>query len=124
VENAAEAYRSWVRTLFTTFAREAGVADPDALARQLPLLYDGAGLSARIDHDPSGGHHRPGRGRRALRGRPQGAAPLSTAQPRMQLKTVSPGLNEHDGVGRAGRVSRAVRSETLGPRGQVHAELR
>jgi hypothetical protein len=41
-----------VRTLFTTFAREAGVADPDGLARELPLLYDGAGLSARIDHDP------------------------------------------------------------------------
>jgi AcrR family transcriptional regulator len=53
VERAAEAYRDWVRTLFTTLAREAGVADPDALARQLHLLYDGAGLSARMDHDPS-----------------------------------------------------------------------
>ena len=53
VEHAAEAYRDWVRTLFTTLAREAGVADPDALARQLHLLYDGAGLSARMDHDPS-----------------------------------------------------------------------
>ena len=53
VEHAAEAYRDWVRTLFTTLAREAGVADADALARQLHLLYDGAGLSARMDHDPS-----------------------------------------------------------------------
>jgi AcrR family transcriptional regulator len=53
VERAAEAYRDWVRTLFTTLAREAGAADPDALARQLHLLYDGAGLSARMDHDPS-----------------------------------------------------------------------
>ena len=53
VQHAAEAYRDWVRTLFTTLAREAGVADPDALARQLHLLYDGAGLSARMDHDPS-----------------------------------------------------------------------
>src|ERR1700689_614019 len=53
VERAAEAYRDWVRTLFTTLAGEAGVADPDALARQLHLLYDGAGLSARMDHDPS-----------------------------------------------------------------------
>ncbi len=53
VEHAAEAYRDWVRTLFTTLAKEAGVADPDALARQLHLLYDGAGLSARMDHDPS-----------------------------------------------------------------------
>jgi len=53
VEHAAETYRDWVRTLFTTLAREAGAADPDALARQLHLLYDGAGLSARMDHDPS-----------------------------------------------------------------------
>jgi AcrR family transcriptional regulator len=53
VEHAAEAFRDWVRTLFTKLAREAGVADPDALARQLHLLYDGAGLSARMDHDPS-----------------------------------------------------------------------
>jgi AcrR family transcriptional regulator len=53
VDHAAEAYRDWVRTLFTTLAKEAGVADSDALARQLHLLYDGAGLSARMDHDPS-----------------------------------------------------------------------
>jgi AcrR family transcriptional regulator len=53
VERAADAYREWVRTLFTTLAAEAGVADPDALARQLHQLYDGAGLSARMDHDPS-----------------------------------------------------------------------
>ena len=44
---------SWVRALFTTLAKEAGVSDADALARQLHLLYDGAGLSARMDHDPS-----------------------------------------------------------------------
>jgi hypothetical protein len=101
VEHAAEAYWDWVRTLFTTLAGEAGVADADGLARQLHLLYDSAGLSARMDHAPSAGATRPVRGRRAFRCRPQGAAPLSTAQPRMQLKTVSPGLNEHDGVGRA-----------------------
>jgi AcrR family transcriptional regulator len=53
VENAAEANREWIRALFTTLAKEVGVADPDALARQLHLLYDGAGLSARMDHDPS-----------------------------------------------------------------------
>jgi AcrR family transcriptional regulator len=53
VAQAAETYREWVRSLFTTLAQEAGVADPDALARQLHLLYDGAGLSARMDHDPS-----------------------------------------------------------------------
>jgi AcrR family transcriptional regulator len=53
VQRAAGVYREWVRVLFTTLAQDAGVADPDALARQLRLLYDGAGLSARMDHDPS-----------------------------------------------------------------------
>jgi AcrR family transcriptional regulator len=53
VERAADEYRAWVRTLFTDLAKEAGIADPDAVARQLHLLYDGAGLSARMDRDPS-----------------------------------------------------------------------
>ena len=53
VETAAAEYRGWVRGLFTGLAREAGAADPEGLARQLHLLYDGASLSARMDHDPS-----------------------------------------------------------------------
>jgi AcrR family transcriptional regulator len=53
VEGANDRYRLWVRTLFTDLAREAGVADPEDLARQLHLLYDGAGVSARMDRDPS-----------------------------------------------------------------------
>jgi AcrR family transcriptional regulator len=53
VENAAALFRDWVRTMFTSLATEAGVVDPDTLARQLHLLYDGAGLSARMDRDPS-----------------------------------------------------------------------
>jgi AcrR family transcriptional regulator len=53
VEKAAADYRGWVRGLFTGLAREADVPDPEGLARQLQLLYDGAGLSARMDHDPS-----------------------------------------------------------------------
>jgi hypothetical protein len=53
VEKAAAGYRSWVRRLFTDLAREAGVPDPEGLARQLHLTYDGASLSARMDHDPS-----------------------------------------------------------------------
>ncbi|HTX28407.1 MAG TPA: TetR/AcrR family transcriptional regulator [Streptosporangiaceae bacterium] len=55
VEQAAAGYRSWVRDLFTGLAREAGAPDPEGLARQLHLLYDGASLSARMDHDPSAG---------------------------------------------------------------------
>jgi len=43
--------RTWVRTLFTDLARDAGVADPDRLARQLVLLYDGSAVSARLDGD-------------------------------------------------------------------------
>ena len=53
VESAAVSYRGWVRGLLTDLAREAGVPDPGGLARQLHLIYDGASLSARMDHDPS-----------------------------------------------------------------------
>jgi AcrR family transcriptional regulator len=53
VEGAAAGYRRWVRELFTGLARDNGVRDPDDLARRLHLLYDGASLSARMDHDPS-----------------------------------------------------------------------
>ncbi|MFE5029479.1 TetR/AcrR family transcriptional regulator [Streptomyces sp. NPDC056656] len=53
VDCAAERYRQWVRAMFTDLAREAGVADAEGLARQLHLLYDGAGVSARMDRDPS-----------------------------------------------------------------------
>ncbi|WP_194892589.1 TetR/AcrR family transcriptional regulator [Catenulispora pinisilvae] len=53
VECANARYRNWVRTMFTDLAREAGVADSEGLARQLHLLYDGSGVSARMDRDPS-----------------------------------------------------------------------
>ena len=53
VEQAAEAYRRWVRALLTDLAAQAGVPEPEALARQLHLLYDGSGQSARMDHDPA-----------------------------------------------------------------------
>jgi AcrR family transcriptional regulator len=53
IEHAADDYRTWVRTMFTDLAKEAGVTDPDTLARQLHLLYDGASLSARMDRDPT-----------------------------------------------------------------------
>ena len=53
VEKAAADFRGWLRDLLTGLAREAGAPDAAGLARQLHLLYDGAGLSARMDHDPS-----------------------------------------------------------------------
>ena len=50
-ERAAEGYRRWVRALLTELAAQAGVPEPAVLARQLHLLYDGSGQSARMDHD-------------------------------------------------------------------------
>jgi AcrR family transcriptional regulator len=51
-EQASEAYRRWVRALLTELAAQAGAPEPEVLARQLHLLYDGSGQSARMDHDP------------------------------------------------------------------------
>lgn len=56
IERAADDYRADIRGLFADLAAEAGVDDPVALARQLQLLYDGAGMSARMDRDPSIAH--------------------------------------------------------------------
>jgi AcrR family transcriptional regulator len=50
-EQAAEDYRRWVRTLLTELAAQVGVPEPEMLARQLHLLYDGSGQSARMDRD-------------------------------------------------------------------------
>jgi hypothetical protein len=53
IEHATDDFRAWIRTLFTDLAGQAGASDPDHLGRQLHLLYDGAGLAARMDHrDP------------------------------------------------------------------------
>src|ERR1700761_3792366 len=41
--------RQWLRDRFASLAREAGAADPEALARQLVMLYDGASIAAQFD---------------------------------------------------------------------------
>jgi AcrR family transcriptional regulator len=51
VTEAAAAFRADLRDLFTELASDAGVPDPDATAAELHLLYDGAGLAARMDGD-------------------------------------------------------------------------
>lgn len=51
VEQAADDYRDDIRALFTRLARDAGARDPATLGHQLHLIYDGAGISARMDHD-------------------------------------------------------------------------
>ena len=53
VEEVAGEYRTWVRSLFLDLAYAAGAAEPERLAQQLVLLYDGAGISAWMDRDPS-----------------------------------------------------------------------
>jgi AcrR family transcriptional regulator len=44
--------RAWLRSLFVELGQAAGAADPERLARQLVLLYDGASVAARMDRDP------------------------------------------------------------------------
>src|ERR1700678_1922385 len=41
--------RAWSLALFADLAKQAGAADPDRLAQQLRLLYDGAMVSAHVD---------------------------------------------------------------------------
>jgi AcrR family transcriptional regulator len=53
VEEVSEIHRTWLRSLLRDLAREAGARDPEELARQLMLLYDGAAVSAWMDHNPS-----------------------------------------------------------------------
>jgi AcrR family transcriptional regulator len=52
VEEVCDEARAWYRSLFRDLAAEAGAADPDALAAQLVLLYDGATVGARMDRRP------------------------------------------------------------------------
>jgi AcrR family transcriptional regulator len=53
VDQAADGYRAWVRSLLTGLARQAGAPDPDLLGLQLHMIYDGASQSARMDHAPA-----------------------------------------------------------------------
>jgi AcrR family transcriptional regulator len=51
VEEVSDQARAWIRSLFVELGEAAGAADPDALARQLQMLYDGAAVAARMDRD-------------------------------------------------------------------------
>jgi AcrR family transcriptional regulator len=53
IEKAANNFRAWIRAMFVELATQASAHHPEELARQLHLLYDGAGLSARMDRDPT-----------------------------------------------------------------------
>jgi AcrR family transcriptional regulator len=51
IKGACNESRAWIRTQFTELARAAGAHDPEALGRQLVILYDGAGVAAHVDRD-------------------------------------------------------------------------
>ena len=53
VSRASDNYRGWVRALFADLASQAGAPEPERLARQLQMIYDGASLSTRMDRDPA-----------------------------------------------------------------------
>jgi AcrR family transcriptional regulator len=55
IEEASNEARAWRRGLFAELATQAGASDPVGLARQLSLLYDGATIAARMDHDLGSG---------------------------------------------------------------------
>lgn len=53
VDQASHAYRQDIRSLFEELATGAGASQPELLARQLQMLYDGAGSAAKLDRDPA-----------------------------------------------------------------------
>ena len=54
VEHASDDFRAWIRAMFTDLAEQAGAKDAVSLGRQLHLVYDGAGLAGRMDHQDPG----------------------------------------------------------------------
>jgi AcrR family transcriptional regulator len=53
IAQATAEYRDEVRGLFVELATEAGIADPEQLADQLRLVYDGSSVAANLDHNPA-----------------------------------------------------------------------
>ena len=49
VKAMCDASRAWNLALFADLAKQAGATDPDRVAQQLRLLYDGASVSAHVD---------------------------------------------------------------------------
>jgi AcrR family transcriptional regulator len=51
VQTVCDESRAWNLALFADLAKQAGAADPDRVAQQLRLLYDGASVSAHVDRN-------------------------------------------------------------------------
>jgi AcrR family transcriptional regulator len=54
ITEVSEEYRGAVRDILAGIGRDAGLADPEGFGRTMVILYDGAGLAARMDRDLSG----------------------------------------------------------------------
>lgn len=52
-ELATKDFRTWLHELFSNLVTETGYDDPDKLGAQLVMLYDGANISAQMDHNPT-----------------------------------------------------------------------
>lgn len=52
VKAVCEDARHWMLELFGTLATEAGVPTPQEFGAQMMMLYDGASISAQMDHNP------------------------------------------------------------------------
>jgi AcrR family transcriptional regulator len=52
IESVSDTSRAWIRQMFFDLATDAGVPDPDGLAEELAMLYDGAVVSAKMDRNP------------------------------------------------------------------------
>jgi AcrR family transcriptional regulator len=52
-EQATQDFRSWLHQLFAALVTEAGYPGAAKLAAQLVILYDGANISAQMDHNPA-----------------------------------------------------------------------
>jgi AcrR family transcriptional regulator len=52
IDAAVQSYRHDIHVLFNELAVAAGVPDPEVLASQLQLVYDGGGLAANLDKNP------------------------------------------------------------------------
>lgn len=53
ITEVTDEHRGWMRDAFAELGTAAGAADPEQLSRRLMLLYDGAGVGARLDRDPT-----------------------------------------------------------------------
>jgi AcrR family transcriptional regulator len=50
-QEVTAANRAWTRSLFRDLAQAVGAPDPDTLASQLVIVYDGSSVGARMDRD-------------------------------------------------------------------------